>query len=226
MGTAYNANIVTDGLVLCLDAANPRSYPLSGTSWNDLSGNGNNFTLFGASFDNDLRTMTFNGDGNHARRGVPDVLQIKEDITLSFLHRRAINGGDENGALIRCGVSSDLLYCVFHRSDGSLSYHWFSGSFQTRYAAANCAPLGDWLFTSVRIIGTSLQFYVNGTLVTSTSVTSPSPSSAGTISIGNTSSVGFQDFSGDIAVVLVHNRGLKPEEIRQNHKTIRGRYGI
>ena len=45
MGTAYNANIVTDGLVLCLDAANPRSYPLSGTSWNDLSGNGNHRDL-------------------------------------------------------------------------------------------------------------------------------------------------------------------------------------
>ena len=32
MGTNYNPRIVTDGLVLCLDAANPRSYPASGTS--------------------------------------------------------------------------------------------------------------------------------------------------------------------------------------------------
>jgi hypothetical protein len=34
--------IVTDGLVLYLDAANTKSYPVSGTAWNDLSGNGNN----------------------------------------------------------------------------------------------------------------------------------------------------------------------------------------
>ena len=38
MGTAYNPTIVTDGLVLCLDAANSRSYPKSGTAWSDLAG--------------------------------------------------------------------------------------------------------------------------------------------------------------------------------------------
>ena len=37
--------IVTDGLVLRLDAGNRNSYPGSGTTWTDLSGNGNNGTL-------------------------------------------------------------------------------------------------------------------------------------------------------------------------------------
>ena len=41
MGTNYNPQIVTSGLVLALDAANPKSYPGSGTAWNDLSGLGN-----------------------------------------------------------------------------------------------------------------------------------------------------------------------------------------
>ena len=45
MSVAYNSSIVTNGLVLCLDAGNPRSYPGSGTLWNDVSGNGNNGTL-------------------------------------------------------------------------------------------------------------------------------------------------------------------------------------
>lgn len=38
MGTSYNPPIVTDGLVLCLDAANKRSYPGTGTTWSDLAG--------------------------------------------------------------------------------------------------------------------------------------------------------------------------------------------
>lgn len=38
-------NIVEDGLVLYLDAANKKSYPGSGTVWKDLSGNGNDGTL-------------------------------------------------------------------------------------------------------------------------------------------------------------------------------------
>ena len=32
--------IITDGLVLNIDAANPQSYPGNGTVWNDMSGNG------------------------------------------------------------------------------------------------------------------------------------------------------------------------------------------
>ena len=51
MALAHSPKIVTDGLVLCLDAANPKSYPGSGTTWTDLSGNGNNGTLVnGASY--------------------------------------------------------------------------------------------------------------------------------------------------------------------------------
>ena len=47
MGIAYNSKIITDGLVLCLDAANPKSYPGSGTTWYDLSGNKNNASMYG-----------------------------------------------------------------------------------------------------------------------------------------------------------------------------------
>ena len=37
--------IPTSGLIFYLDAANTRSYPGSGTTWTDLSGNGNTGTL-------------------------------------------------------------------------------------------------------------------------------------------------------------------------------------
>ena len=45
MAINYNPRIITDGLVLCLDAANPKSYGGSGTTWTDLSGRGNTGTL-------------------------------------------------------------------------------------------------------------------------------------------------------------------------------------
>ena len=44
MSLNHSPAIVTDGLVLCLDAANIRSYPKSGTTWSDLVGT-NNGTL-------------------------------------------------------------------------------------------------------------------------------------------------------------------------------------
>jgi hypothetical protein len=45
MSIGYGPRVVTDGLVLALDAADTNSYPGSGTTWNDLSGNGNTGTL-------------------------------------------------------------------------------------------------------------------------------------------------------------------------------------
>ena len=42
MGTFAGPDIVTDGLVLSLDAASTRSYPGTGLTWSDLSGNNNN----------------------------------------------------------------------------------------------------------------------------------------------------------------------------------------
>jgi hypothetical protein len=45
MALSHSPKIITDGLVLCLDAGNPKSYPGSGTTWTDLSGNGNNGSL-------------------------------------------------------------------------------------------------------------------------------------------------------------------------------------
>lgn len=64
--------IITDGLVLCLDAAGTKSYPGSGTTWYDVSGNNRHFTISGASssekalnFDGSDSTVTSDriGDG-------------------------------------------------------------------------------------------------------------------------------------------------------------------
>ena len=45
MGVFAGPNVVEDGLMLYLDAADPKSYPGSGTTWFDLSGNGRHATL-------------------------------------------------------------------------------------------------------------------------------------------------------------------------------------
>lgn len=65
MALGHNPTIVTSDLVLCLDAANPRSYPGSGSIWYDISGNGNNFTLYNApTFSNGA--LSFDGVNEYA----------------------------------------------------------------------------------------------------------------------------------------------------------------
>ena len=68
MGTSYNPRIVTNGLVLCLDAANKRSYPGAGTTWTDLSHNPTNLTLYnGLSYsDEGNGSLLFDGTDDYA----------------------------------------------------------------------------------------------------------------------------------------------------------------
>ena len=46
MAISYNPRTITDGLVLALDAGNPKSYPGSGTTWTDLTGDGTNKKIY------------------------------------------------------------------------------------------------------------------------------------------------------------------------------------
>ena len=58
-----NPKIVTDGLTLLLDAGSENSYPGSGTTWTDLSGNGYDATLSAEAIGTvsaSLDTMAFN----------------------------------------------------------------------------------------------------------------------------------------------------------------------
>ena len=50
MALQHSPQVILDGLVLSLDAANSRSYPGTGTSWKDLSFNKNNATLTGPTY--------------------------------------------------------------------------------------------------------------------------------------------------------------------------------
>jgi hypothetical protein len=67
MALQHSPRIVTDGLVLCLDAANPKSYPGSGITWGDVSGQNHTGTLtFGPSYSvSNGGTISFDGSNDY-----------------------------------------------------------------------------------------------------------------------------------------------------------------
>lgn len=86
MGINYSPKIVTDGLVLCLDAENPLSYPGSGNTWYDLSGNGNHFTIGSSlTFSNNTFLMDNSPDGGGgANRNSSTAIPNSTACTLVF----------------------------------------------------------------------------------------------------------------------------------------------
>ena len=70
MSTVQNTKIVTDGLVLCLDAANTKSYVSGSTTWNDISRSGFSGTL--------INGPTFNGNnGGSIVFDLQFIIQVK-----------------------------------------------------------------------------------------------------------------------------------------------------
>ena len=83
MAVGYNPRIVTDGLILALDAGNTKSYPGSGSTWTDLSGNGNTGTLTSMNGSNYNSAnggyLDFDGTADYVNLGT----QINSDITTT-----------------------------------------------------------------------------------------------------------------------------------------------
>ena len=72
LGDSTEQGLITDGLILNLDSTNTSSYPGSGTTWYDISGSSNDFTIEGApQFD--------------AGQGFGDFGSGKEYIKIAFL---------------------------------------------------------------------------------------------------------------------------------------------
>ena len=86
MGFSRGPKIVTDGLVLALDAGSIKSYPGSGTTWYDLSGNENHFTLYNTPTFSD-GYFNFNGTNEYARSTNTLDLSSYDSVTVEVTFR-------------------------------------------------------------------------------------------------------------------------------------------
>ena len=234
MGTSYNSSIVTDGLVLCLDAANPRSYPLSGNTWYDLSGNGNHGNL--------ANSPTFNTDngGNLLFDGVNDYVNIPQKSIYEFANSdpfslhvwfKATIESSGYGAPITHALNGGRGYYFNITGNGTFYFDYWDGSlFRGLVGSSGSISMNVWthvIATSASNSHTDMKLYKNGTL---TSYSYRGTSTPNTINYnGVPLRVGSRGdgtyFSGNIAQALIYNRALSADEVRRNYNATRGRYG-
>ncbi len=213
MAISYNTSIVTAGLVCYLDAANPKSYSGSGTTWADLSGTGNNGTLT-----NGPTFSSVNG-GVIVLDGVNDYIDIplnmtNQSYTIMGAARYVVVGGRTFSA----------------RNNNWLMGHW-AGTTQNYYSEGWVTGAGSGgLDTSWRVYAAtgnyasdSWALYVNGDL-------NAGPNTNGTngpngFAIGSYAA-GSEFSNSHISNLLVYNRVLSAAEIAQNFNALRGRYGL
>lgn len=226
MGIAYNNSIVRDGLVLHLDAANPKSYPGSGTTWKDLSGNGNNGNLInGVSYSSDNKgKFSFDGNDDRADFLNPTTLQLSSFSLDFWVYFNSVNGS--------CLVSKRTSYLV----NQAFNFFIFASSNKINLDVGNTriesevVNSGTWYNLLATYDSSSLiaRIYKNSTLIRqATNISNISDNSAD-ISIGclRTTSGNAYHLNGDISLCSIYNKALSEEEVKKNFNSMRDRYGI
>lgn len=221
--------IVTGSLKLYLDAANPSSYPGSGSLWTDLSGNNNNVTLINnPTFNNgNGGSIYINGNNQYA------ISSYVGSTTESYTY----------SAWFKNDNNSEPKYLLTRGRDGEGNGWSLQVQITTTgIAAAGVVPtvpstvgifvngttrlvLNTWYnITAVWTAGQSIKIYVNGVLegTTTTNYTSLRTSSSGWV-IGSVQTSNFT--SGNNAVALVYNRALTDAEIMTNFNAVKSRFG-
>jgi hypothetical protein len=213
-------NIVTNGLVFLLDAGYIPSYSRSGTTWSDLSGNGNNGTLTnGPTFSSDNGgSIVFDGVNDYAPIGTSQFPFGASSGTLSSWARTSTVSGSW-----RWIVSYGSPHIPQARFIGINNSTYYFGGYGDDITASGVI-LNTW-FNMVGVYnGTNASIYINGVLVSGPTAKSWN-TVAGNAQIGRQIS-NIEHWNGRISNVFIYNRALTATEVLQNYNAQKGRFGL
>lgn len=240
-------HIVTDGLVLSLDAANTKSYPGSGTTWYDLSGNANHGRISNGEFVTQEKYLRNSGNtSNFFTVGIAHSTSINSTLTTttggwtieeviwsnSTTYPEADGGSVASTSAYGGGATGfdwnhGIGIGTFQFGQSSNSPSVYEDSFQLTVPS----PYNVFNTWRVRTMiwdrsGNYNYLYINGVLIGSGST----PNTAGTsiydgggIDFG--SLYGWRHF-GRRAGIKIYNRALTAAEVQQNYNATKSRFNL
>ncbi len=218
MGSNYNPSIVADGLVLCLDAANARSYPGAGTTWTDLAGDNNGTLTNGPTFDaGNGGSIVFDGSNDEVICGNDTSIQITEGTISAWF---AANAGNSNYNGI---IAKQEAWGLFVYDDELVTYSWGNSARRETGIDVGNGAWNNAVMTFTETTGSpsnNAKIYLNGDLVLTTTV--KHSNNTVTLQLGEANA--NQHLDGKISQASVYNRVLTPDEVRQNYEATVGRY--
>ncbi len=212
--------LITDGMFMHLDAADPASYPGSGTTWTDLTGNGNDGTLInGVGYSTSGNgSLTFDGTNDYV--DIPDTTLSKDSSSYSVWFRTGVNFA---GNYANRGV---LLGYVAWRPALAVVYQFaIDGETLTNedfYLQASAVLPEGWVNVQATFENGVARTYVNGQLVQTTPDLTADISTIPTI----VSSLDYGNYEGEISHVSFYDRPLSAAEVEQNFNALRERHGV
>jgi hypothetical protein len=238
--TVLNSNyppILTSGITLNLDASFVSSYPISGTTWYDLSGNDySGSTTEGVSYDSRVPgSLVLNGSGGYIENiGTTSSFSFIQNtcvFTIAALVRPTdytVEGSlisntrnlNEKGFSLGCGgTSAGILDFKVDNGSGYLINHQISDFFTSN----------DWVFITIvgsgSGTGLGIEYYKNGIKIDGLGIGSSfaTGNSARVLTVG-AANVLTNDWDGDISQVLIYNRAFSLEEVEETYNAILNKF--
>jgi hypothetical protein len=232
--TTYGG-IVTNGLLMHVDAGNEASYSGSGSTWTDISGNGRHITLSGTSysstdgggivFTGSSGNGTFNMGGvttSYTAEAVVYAAAFNSDGSGSSGIMYWTDNSQGHGFIMEVDETTPRKWRFAHR------YPYGTGASTDDFSSSTSPTAGKYHVMYVRNGSTSQKIYVNGTEVASaTPVYGGFDSSLtiGTIArVTNTNT--NRHWDGRMHQIRIYNRALSAAEVAQNYNFIKGKFGI
>jgi len=237
MALHHSPRVVTDGLVLCLDAASRESYPGSGNVWRDLAGSNNG-------------TLT-NGPTFSSANGGSIVFDGSDDVVDGSINGSIFTGSFTQSAWIYKLNANQIWQGVFTNSspatnntyvmtfgNGSASAPFNSvGANQVGIAESGIfldigTHINRWLHITITKTGSTLNIYCfkDGSLL---QISGTISWNGGNFATTNNYQIGRHwtggaviPLQGSISQVTIYNRALTPTEILQNYNATKSRYNL
>jgi hypothetical protein len=233
MATIGGSNIVTDGLVLALDAANPRSYVSGSSTWNDLSGNNNSGSLVnGPTFSSENGgSIVFDGANDYIECGNPSSLTLiagTTNLTISgWVNFSVYSGssGPQNYSVVTNYGNYTTTIWLVENPGNTLRFRVVAGGADVSVSDTSIHLLNTWYYFVGTYDGSNMKIYMNGSLKNTRAQTGTLSAANGTMRIGAYEGGGYC-LKGNVALTQVYNRALSASEILQNYNAQKSRYNL
>lgn len=233
MAFNHSPKIVTDGLVLHLDAASPKSYVSGGTVWTDLSRSGNNGTLTnGPTFSAaNGGSIVFDGVNDYVTLG-NNKYQYQDNYTIEAWCRfpNLPNNAGGCGARHPIVYNHDYGYNLLVGATGLLRFDTYNTVSNNAGANSLASVIGQNYFHAVGMKnGTTISLYLNGVFQNSGTLTTNAVYYINEpFVIGGYGLCGGTRFysTGNIAIIKIYNKALSSSEILQNYKATKARFNL
>ncbi len=223
--------IVTNGLVMNVDAGFTPSYTSSGNTWYDLSYSGNNGTLTnGPTYSSSNGgTLVFDGVDDYVDCGANSITKPTGSMTISYWFKGVSSTLNFATGVGAGGFSGQRGYILGPNTGTQLAFFIAVNSTNVVAATYNLTiNTSIWYHISgVFLASNYLKIFLNGSEVASNTSSIPSSQFAEnglTLKIGSRGDAYY--FTGSIAQFSMYHRALSPAEILQNYNAQKSRFGL